>query len=314
MRRLATLAGVVVALATACPAASAAPDKAADKLVKQGLALAKKEDYAAALAKFHAADDVEPRTEVACYIALTHGRMGQWGRAQLYYQRCTERASSGDPLPDWSKGLARTIDKALAKGDYAELSVIVEPPAGDARVTVSSFSGETLAAGQIFVPAGEVALSVSAAGYEPASTHITVKGGEKRVVELALEEVGAAPLIAHTDGNGPVDSGPTKSRRFMWAAFGSAGLFLAGGLVFHVAAAGTRGELSDAPDLDTYNDKKPSFEFQRTAAIACYGVAALSAAVGAYLYMKAKDEGDGGVSAAAATDGESAMAQVIWSF
>lgn len=315
MRGLAIFSGTLAVLVATLGPAMAQPAGSPDELIEQGLKLAKQEKYPAAMAKFRAADDIAARAETACYIALTHGRMGQWGRAHLYYQRCRDRAAAGHALPPWSQDLAATIDKALAKGEYARLSIIVEPPVPDVAVTVSAFPGERVSPGRVFVPAGVVTVTATAPEHELVQADITVSGGEQRVVELALEPSPASTLVAGGElGDEPADDRGAFSRRVMWGAFGTAGAFLVGGVVFHGVAAGTRGELADAPDLATYEDRKPTFQFQRTAALACYGIAAVSAAIGAYLYFSADDEGDGGFAATAIADDESAMAQVIWVF
>ena len=89
------------ALALVMLFASVAYAEDADTLTAQGEQLAHDGEYSRAIETFKKADALAPSAKHACLIGLAYIRRELWSQAEIFLDRCKQRATAADPLPDW---------------------------------------------------------------------------------------------------------------------------------------------------------------------------------------------------------------------
>ena len=134
----------LLALCVAVPARAGPPTPLA-----QGEALAKAGRFEEAIARFKQADAEQPGALPLCYIALAYRRLERWGQAQLFFDRCAERARAGEPLPAWAAALRRDVTAGVARGRGARVTIVVEPAEAQAQALAST---SAYAADERFAP------------------------------------------------------------------------------------------------------------------------------------------------------------------
>lgn len=251
-------------------------------LTTQGEALARTGEFSRAIEMFKRADAIAPSAKLQCEIGLVYTRREAWSQAEIFLDRCKQRASATDPLPDWFAEATAQLAQKLHGVDVAELEVDVSPPGTAALITVSTFPpDETFEPRTIHLVAGTYVIAATAPGHRSASETVTVKLGAKTVVKLVLPEL-AKPSPP------PPPPNPTR-----WTTLerglllGAAGVAVAG-IVFHADAAIEHGHLTDAVNANVPADwdaHQGSFETARSVAIGCYTVAVLAATVGLVLHL-----------------------------
>ena len=316
-------AGLVGLLACALwPArpALAQDGAAAAREVAEGEKLARAGLFAESIARFKAAEALEPRAGHDCLIALSYFRLKKLGQAELYMQRCAARATGDDPAPSWVVSMGNDVKAAVAAADLGAVTITVRPAeaAATARFTCSAFaSDEAFAPATLHLPPGQHTLRVSADGFASVDRQVTVASRQPLAVELTLEPAAtpeaepaagttASPRAAVPAAAVTAEPAPERAGRGPWpyVALGVAGAALAGGVFFHIKALDTKDEAESR--LDRYNDLASDYESQRTFTYTLYSVAIISGAIGTWLWFRGPpDDGDGGfqASAAAAPDG-----------
>src|SRR5207302_641157 len=169
--------------------------QSAQDLQTEGEKAAKEGNYAGAIEKFKAADRVEPRASHACLIALAYTRRNLWPQAEIFRTKCHERATAGDPLPDWIGTADKQIDDAITSANVAEVTIVVEPAeATDAQLTVSSFApDEKFPPRAIHLPPGIHQVFASATGFEVGSHLVDVKDKTPQKIVIKLYRPGETP-------------------------------------------------------------------------------------------------------------------------
>jgi hypothetical protein len=220
------LIGLVLA-----PAIAIAEDPAA--LRSEGEVLARVGRFSEAIDKFKAADRIRPAAANACLIALAYTRRELWPQAEIWLTTCRDRATPGDPAPDWAPTAAQQIRDRLAAANVAAVEIVVTPR--QAEVTVSSFAlDEKFSARTIHLPPGHHAFIATAPGYEDGHAEIVVDDRTPKRVEIVLKQ------------RGVVVPGP-RSLRIAGVVAGGAAVVAAGaGIWFGVQAR------SDANDLSSH--------------------------------------------------------------
>lgn len=292
--------GLVVALLLAQPARA----EDADALRKQGEDLARQGSYAQAIEKFKAADRLSPRAEHACMIGLSYLRRKLWAQAELYFARCTRRAESGEPLPDWVPAAQEQLAAGLAESKVTPVEIEVLPAGVAAEVTVSSLPGETFDPQTIHLPAGSYAITVKAPGFATKEQTIELFGKSEPVrASFTLEhEAPPPPPSVRSDGR----------KRWSNRLLVVGGVAVVGGAVSHALAWNARGKLEDARvanDLQGYRDNETTFDVTRALTYSLYGVAAVS--VGAALYLRMTGN-EPPVTVSAGVGEGSAMVTIGW--
>ncbi len=166
-------------------AAAEPPDSAV--LRAQGEQLARDSHFAEAIDKFKAADRILPSAANACLIALAYTRRELWPQAEIWLATCRERATSADPLPDWTPEATRQIRERLESASVAVVEIVVEPAHAHADVTVSSFAlDEKFAPRSIHLPFGRHTIVATARGYEESHTDVVVQDRAPERVVITL--------------------------------------------------------------------------------------------------------------------------------
>src|SRR5260221_4772999 len=111
-----------------------------DDLVVQGEALAKQAEWSRAITAFKAADAQRPRAKHACLIGLAYTRRELWAEAELFLSVCRQRASTGDPLPEWIAEAEGQLAAKLAASNAAPVAIATDPASAPAVMSVSSFA------------------------------------------------------------------------------------------------------------------------------------------------------------------------------
>ena len=201
----------MLVLGAAVPArADEEPWQAARAHYEQGVDLANRGEYRAALAAFDAAYAASPHFAVLYNIGQTQVALGRPRKAIEALSRYLSDGKEQIPAPR-----RQQVEKQLAELEslFADLSVTTEPEGAAVTVDGRDF-GRTPLAGPVRLAAGTHVVTATRAGAAPVSRVVTLGEGERQAVALALEpnppgtlslqcsELGAEPLL---DGQ-PVDA------------------------------------------------------------------------------------------------------------
>jgi hypothetical protein len=251
---------------------SVAAEGDADAMTTEGEDLARIGEFTRAIALFKQADAIKPSAHHACLIGLVYTRRELWSQAEIFFDRCKQRASAADPLPEWFPDAAKQLDEKLHAAGIAEVDIRVAPADVRATVAISSFPpDETFSPRKIHIIPGTYTLTITASGYHTDHETVTPTLDKPTVVAVAL-----APLVAP-----PVD----RSLAF----YVGAGALAVGGLAFHALAVHDKGNLDDAfaaNDQVTFAAQIGPFERDRAIAITCYAFAAAAGTVGFILHRR----------------------------
>jgi hypothetical protein len=241
----AVLIGLVLA-----PAIATAEDPAA--LRSEGEVLARVGRFSEAIDKFKAADRIKPAAANACLIALAYTRRELWPQAEIWLTTCRDRATPGEPAPDWAPAAAQQIHDRLAAANVAPVEIVVTPR--QAEITVSSFAlDEKFSARTIHLPMGRHAFIASAPGYEDGHAQLVVDDKTPKRVEIALQRRG---VPTH---------GPRAFRVAGIVAGGAAVVAAGAGIWFGVQARSDADHISShTMDMWTPDDER-TFEHGQTA-------------------------------------------------
>lgn len=298
---------VAVVASLAAPRPALADDPAA--LIREGEALAKGGEFAAAIDRFKRADRIASRAELACKIGLTYLRLARAPQAELFLRRCRARATADDPMPAWIADAERQVADQFAATPHATVDLRVLPPGTSASIVVSTFAADEPFEPQVIrMPLGRHVLTVRADGLSPRDMTLDITQPGSQVVEITLERllpvetspatpttpvgpttpVRPAPIVTAPAGDAFVE--PDAGRR-QWAnrAFVAAGVAGAGAIALHVLAYRARKRLDNAETPAEYRMHESAFDFERVGTFSLYGVAALVGGIGLYLRLSERD-------------------------
>ncbi|HEY5927937.1 MAG TPA: hypothetical protein VIV11_39895 [Kofleriaceae bacterium] len=259
-----------------------------DDLQAKGEQLAKDGRYGDAIDAFKAADRIQPRAIHACLIALAYTRRENWPQAEVFLSICNERASAGDPLPDWVPIANEQIKQRLAAANVAAVTIEVLPVGVASKVTVSSFApDEVFEPRTIHLPIGTHVVFARADGYPERQYTIEIKGkaDQKIVIDLAAKTELAPP---------PAEP---KRRGVPLLIGGAAAVML--GVGTHVWLGYERSKLVEAqspPNRALYDDHSAKFDVALYSTIALYSLGAVGVVVG-YLQFRGSGKETTAVSA-----------------
>jgi hypothetical protein len=292
--------------AVACLAATTARAQDADELGEQGKKLADTGDFVGAIARFRAAAALDDAPKHRCNLGNAFSRISDWMRAHAFLDECLARRGELDP--GWAASLeklrAYAASQLAAGGGHGRLRV-ERSPAGAAVSVPAVFDQRDrfVHAARLWLPAGEHEISITLEGHDPVERRVTIAPGEVAAIDVALKNTAPKPRPDPPIDEppppdplprdpppvtGPIDSAEPPSRSPAIATLAGAGVALAGGVVFHALAVGTRGDLQgmvDSPERDALVD---DLERERAIMFALYGTAAVATGIGVYLYLRAR--------------------------
>lgn len=251
------------------------------ELEAQGEQLARDSHFTEAIEKFKAADKLEPRASHACLIALAYTRRELWPQAEIFLEKCHQRATPTDPLPDWIKEADQQIAERVQSANVAPVDIAVAP--GDAKVelTVSSFApDESFAPRTIHLPPGHHVILAKAPGYADASTAIDISDKSPQHVAIELHRPGEVlpdvPLPA---------AGPHANRGPLYLIGAGVGLGVVGGVLHLVWYKPVYEDLNNATTRAVYDKREPDFAAPYWTVIGLYaagGAAVIAGAIWKY--------------------------------
>ncbi len=259
-------------------------------LQTEGEALARDAHYTEAIEKFKAADKLEPRASHACLIALAYTRRELWSEAEIFLDKCHQRATPQDPLPDWVPEADKQIIDRLNAANVAPVEIVVTPAGAKAEVTVSSFApDESFAPRTIHLPPGHHVILAKAEGYPEVSRAIDITDKTPQHVTIDL----AAPAPAPTP-TAPRAPSPSNLPTYVIGAGLGIGVV---GAILHVAYyAPIHSKLDTASKNDdpaTYMANSGKFDTAQRIVIGTYAVGGAVLLTGVILkYTAFKQERD----------------------
>ncbi len=295
---------LVLLLATPATHAAPSPEAAADALVAEGAALGEQGRWAEAVAKFQAAEARFPRAIHHCNIGLAWSLAERWVAARLALIRCRQRAIS--ELPAWVDVRTKEVDERLQTGDFVPVALVATPE--DAVVRVDGLPKEVFRVpSTVWVGFGQHRFVISAPGHRTEERTLVLKTRTpvRLAVELSLEppvpppiapepapepEVTAAPPpteVVTLEASSDTDGGPSIAGV---VTVSTGAVALVAGVALHAAASSTRSRANGLTLSEGFTDTKSSFETERAAAAACYGIAAVGLGLGLYLLLAGDDE------------------------
>jgi hypothetical protein len=320
-------------LAIGAMATSAAADdddvSEAEALALEATAIGNQGDFAGAIPLLQQAIAIDDLPRYRCPLAVAHYKLEHWPQAHLLFGICLEHSGQIDTktLQDIPAVYAYA-EKKLGAGEYGSVHLSVTP--ATATITVSAFDErESFTVPRtVWLPVGGHEATISAPGYDTKVIQLEIARGQNELEPIALErspiaagddDDDAPPGDDDDDGPGLVAPGGTSdrmrppSRTGAYISFGVAGAGLLGGAVFHLLALGTVDELEGLGDGDDRNEKIDELKLERTFMAGLYTAGAIAAAVGIYLWLKAKPRSAGlEVGAAPTGDGAGGMVWLHW--
>jgi hypothetical protein len=281
--------GVILLLCLSSAVASADP---ITERVTAGEELAKQGKWSEAIENFKAADKIEKRAKHACLIALAYIRRELWPQAEVFLTLCHERATTGDPVPDWVQLAEQQLKERLAKAKVAAVQIRVAPSAlsAQAQVAVSAFEPDELFAPRtIHLGLGKHLITVTAPGRDTRQQTIEITDDSPREVVIDFDAKAAPPIP--TAPRSTVQ-GPSKLPLIV-AGIGGA-IMIGGGAYHMIAFKPARDDLAAASkdnDQARYDELEAAFDSKRRNTFVLYGVGAAVVATGVVLkYTVYKDK------------------------
>lgn len=199
MRTLPRILAVAAALSIAAPAApvlAQQPTKAhqheAATRFRKGLELFKDGDYQAALIEFRRAYELAPNFNVLYNIGQVYFQLQDYPHALTSLQKYLDEGADRIPAARRAE-VARDIEKLKARVANLEITSAV----ADAEVTIDDVPvGKTPLGKPIMVSAGRHKVTISKAGFLPATKVVEIASVEKQTVQLnPVEQKAAAPVV-----------------------------------------------------------------------------------------------------------------------
>jgi len=164
--------------------ASSSDKAAAEALFDRGVTLLRAKEYKEACAKLETSQRIEPAVGTLLYLGECYDRLGRTASAWATFREASSLAQSSGQA-DRAKVAAQRADKL--EPDLAYLTVAVAPEARVSGLVVRR-GGEVIKPDLygVSIPAdpGEIAIEVSAPGYESQSSTTTLSARDRRTVTI----------------------------------------------------------------------------------------------------------------------------------
>jgi len=185
----------------------------ADALVKEGVALRRAGDDAAAVKKFEQAHAIEQSPRTSAQLGLAEQALGRWGAADRHL-----RAALSTPSDAWITKNRRLIEQALQTVEQrvGKLEIVGSPAGSEVRID-GELVGKLPFERAVAATAGSVAIEVRAPGYLTMvrSSQIVTGGVTRESFNLqSMTPAGAEPLATNSSsGRVPVAAVPAAVAR-----------------------------------------------------------------------------------------------------
>jgi len=291
---------VRMALLLAIARPAVADRAAADKLAADATTLASQGKLAEAAATFRAAYAQDPRPQLICNVGVAYYKANELPRAAFYLEQCRALGGQLDAafLDNVDKVLA-AVRHVLAAGDFAPVTLIVEPPTAATTLADSPFDEPIVGQHSVWVPFGTYRVHVHQDGYvdhdEPlhatARTPITVHVTLEK--QPALEPVkppppapeGPKPLPAEPVRT-PVAAGRPSRVPAIATTAGTIALGALAGLAY-LHALDLNDQAGKTHDLTTYKSLRASTLDYKHASWVAGGLAGVGAIASGLLWYRA---------------------------
>ena len=297
------IAVLVLALAPAVPAKAGGDDdkQPAGELFREGNQHRKAGRYGDALSSYEAAYKLLPSFKIDYNIALTLEKLGRAAAAARRYARFLRKGEGRSPEETVKIARRRLVELSAGLGQ-----VVVQGPVPGALVEVDGQGqGRTPLQDPLYLAPGKHRLRVSAPGRIPHMQEVTLRAGQRLVVDAVLKKP-AAPTDPGQDvppeaaGVAPVADSPEEpaSRRrsksiWAWSLLGASLACAAGaGVLYGVghsqsgAAYNDYRALPDDAPASTFDARWEEVEAAERLYIGGHVLAGVAAAVlGASIYM-----------------------------
>lgn len=303
-------------------ARAAADPASAQRARAEAEALAAKQQYVAAAAKFREAYAQDPRPDLICNVGIAYYKAKDLPHAQRYLAQCLDAGRSLDaPFLDRVTKVQAAVVGKLGAGEYTPVDLILEPVAATA-----SIEGEEpiVGARRVWVAYGSYKVKIHAEAYVDHDDVIEAHAHEPVILRVVLER--PAPIVeppnagsaagsgsaAAASGSGsvavgagsgsaavertppppvapvaPVGPVAQRSHTAAWIGTGVTGLAAITAITTFAIARSRASSAAMAPDPATYfHDIDSARSFQRTSWIAG-GIAGAAALVTGYLWYRA---------------------------
>lgn len=303
------------------------PKDQAAELAAQGDQLVKDKRFDAAVEKFKEAAKLDPDSPAyVCNMGMAYYALVQYARAHLHLSRCNR---ANGTWPPGVEDVFKYVDKTLAQGDYAPVTLRGTPQGAQVEVSYYAGDGASIAPVQLYLPVGmRHEVTVHADGYESATLSVDTADRAAQTKVYALtplprtgggdgSEDGGGRVIGAGGGEsgGDIVAGPSTppAGRSPWAkvAIGAgAGLLVLGGVAYG-AALHFRGK-ADGETGTTYNN---NVDKMNTAQYTAFGLAAaggIAIAIGTYLWFSGPDDSEEKLSVSAAPSSDGGMVFLHW--
>jgi hypothetical protein len=300
-------------IAAAGPARAATDAQESERLISEGVALRQAAKDTEALAAFARAFELSHDPKARAQMALAEQALGQWVPAEAHLE---EALAADSP---WIAKHRTDLSGALVdiQSHLGTLEVLGGTSGAEVQVN-GQVVGRMPLAKPLRVPAGTLALEVTAPGFIPVARNVTVSAGglARETVALARDEAWRAPAAAPSEPAAAAPAAPVVvaspapppasernwRRPAAWATAGGAAAALALGIVFTERTYSYADKFNASCGLDdphlgggscgSYHDTSTTAQ---TVAIVGYSFAAALAGASAYLFVTsrapAKQEG-----------------------
>jgi len=170
----------------------------ADDLIKQGNALRRKGDDAAALEKFQQAYEVDKRARSLAQVALAEQALGRWVRA--YEHLIQALADKGDP---WiAKNQAPLEESLKTSGEHVgQLEILGGTPGAEVRIN-GALMGRLPLPKPLALPIGTTTIGLTARGYVPIERATSIRAGQIARESFDALVAAAEPRAQVAEGRG----------------------------------------------------------------------------------------------------------------
>lgn len=244
----------------------------ADRAAADAQALAAKNDFVGAAAKYREAFAADPRADLMCNVGVAYYKAKDLPRAQRYLGQCLALGTSLDRafIENVRKVLA-AVESTLSSGSFTPVDLFVQPPTATTSVEGGVVFDEPIVGSRrVWFPHGSYRLVVRAEGHTERMLELEAKDAAPIAASVVLERapVDTGPTEpapaqgSEDDGSAnaivaqPLPPAPAPKRSVVAPIVTTAATAAAGGfaLGFYIAALGSADNAGEATEMTRYNE------------------------------------------------------------